>query len=150
MKYVLGMVGGLIGGLIGALPWILLYLYGNMLLSLLAACIAFGFYYGYKLFGGPVNKYTSLVVGISSILIVIVVTLLILPLLSLGKEGFEMSFYNLEILYESSEYVSALMGDLIISILFTILGIGGVITRVKQDSLTANNQEEKSTSIVYE
>ena len=34
-NYVLGIIGGLIGGFIASNPWILMYVYGNMILSLL-------------------------------------------------------------------------------------------------------------------
>ena len=60
-------------------------------------------------------------------------TLVIIPLASLGKEGYEASFYHLQILYESKEYMNALMMDLVISIVFTFLGIGGVISKLKQE-----------------
>ena len=55
-NYVLGVIGSIIGALIATLPWILMYIYGEMMLSLLAILIAFGAFYGYKLFKGKIDK----------------------------------------------------------------------------------------------
>ncbi len=41
-NYFTGIIGGIIGGLIATLPWILMYVYGNMILSLLAIVVAIG------------------------------------------------------------------------------------------------------------
>lgn len=135
MKYVRGILGGLLGGIIGALPWILVYVFGNYLLSLLAAVIAFGIAFGYKLFKGPMNKAYPITVGILSIVIVIVTTLLVIPLAELAKEGYDASLFNLQILYQTKDFTNAIMRDLIVSIIFTILGISGVITKARHELL---------------
>lgn len=135
-NYVFGILGGLVAGFIAAVPWVLMYVYGNFILSILAAVIASGFLFGYRKCKGPINKSTPWVIGIASVVIVIITTLVIIPLLTLGKEGFDASFDNLQILYQSSEYVSAITKDLIISIIFTFLGIGGVLGKIKDEIAT--------------
>ena len=47
-SYFTGIIGALIGGIIASIPWVLVYVYGNMMLSLLAVLIAAGEFYGYK------------------------------------------------------------------------------------------------------
>lgn len=39
-NYVLGILGGLLGGIVAAIPWVLMYVYGGYILSILAALIA--------------------------------------------------------------------------------------------------------------
>ena len=46
-KYLPGIIGALLGGLIASIPWILMYVYGEMMLSLLAIIIALGALKGY-------------------------------------------------------------------------------------------------------
>lgn len=133
MKYVKGIIGGLIGGLIASIPWILVYVYGNMLLSILAFIIAYGVNFGYRFFKGEVDKHLPTIITVSSLLIVVVVTLVIIPLLLLYKEGYYANFANLQILYADSTYMSAVLKDLLISILFTILGISGIVKQVKEE-----------------
>ena len=132
-NYVFGIIGGIIGGIVASIPWVLLSVYGNYILSILAALIAMGVVFGYRKLKGPMNRSTPIIVIVLSLVIVVVTTLVIIPLASLGKEGYEASFYHLQILYESKEYMNALMMDLVISIVFTFLGIGGVISKLKQE-----------------
>lgn len=133
MNYVKGIIGGIIGGLIASIPWILVYVYGNMLLSILAFIIAYGVNYGYRFFKGKVDKHLPKIVTISSLLIVVLVTLVIIPLLLLYKEGYYANFSNLQILYGDSTYMSAVLKDLLISILFTFLGISGIVKQIKEE-----------------
>lgn len=140
MKHVRGILGGLLGGIIGALPWVLVYVFGNYLLSILAAVIAFGIAFGYKLFKGPIDKSYPIIVGILSMIIVVVTTLLAIPLAELAHEGYDASFTNLQILYQSKEFTGAITKDLIISIIFTVLGISGVITKARQELLLNENK----------
>lgn len=133
MDYIKGIIGGIIGGIVAAIPWILMYIYGNMLVSILAAIIAFGVNYGYRLLKGKVDTKLPLIITIISLVIVIVVTTVIVPLLLLGKEGYNASIANLQILYQNSEYVSAVARDLVISIVFTILGISGIVRKIKAE-----------------
>ena len=143
MKYVKGILGGLLGGLIGALPWMLVYIYGNYLISLLAAIIAFGIAYGYKLFKGPINKKYPIIITVLSLLIVALTTLVFIPLWEVAQAGYDISFYNLKLLYQSSEFVSAVMRDLVVSIIFTVLGISGVIAKAKKQISSPEEKEVK-------
>ena len=55
-SYLFGIIGALIGGIIGSIPWILVYVYGNMMFSALAIFIAAGEFLGYKLCRGKIDK----------------------------------------------------------------------------------------------
>lgn len=133
MDYVKGIIGGIIGGLIAALPWILVYIYGNMILSILAFIIAFGVNYGYRFLKGKVDKRLPLIISVTSVLIVVVVTTIIIPLLILQKEGYLANFATLELLYSNSSYVTAVLKDLAVSVLFTFLGISGIVKQIKEE-----------------
>lgn len=132
-NYVLGILGGLLGGFVATVPWVLMYVYGGYILSILATLIAIGFLFMYRKCKGPINKSTPWIIGISSVLIVVVTTLVIIPLLSLANEGFPATLKNLQILYQSKDYMSAITKDLIVSVIFTLLGIWGVISKLKQE-----------------
>ncbi len=132
-KYISGLIGGIVGGFIASLPWILMYVYGNFLLSLLATLIAFGIAYGYKLCKGPMTKKYPSIITILALFIVIVVTLLIIPLIELYKEGYFANFRNLQLLYQNGEFVKSIMIDLAISVIFTFLGISSVVNKAKQE-----------------
>lgn len=140
-NYVTGVLGGIVGGFIATLPWVLVYVYGNYLLSILAAVIAAGFYYGYKLCHGPVDKMTPTIITIGSVLIVIVTTLVTIPLLSLDNLGYDANLTNLQVLYENG-LLAEMSRDLIISIVFTFLGISGIVAKAKQDAENSTNVVE--------
>ncbi len=134
-----GTVGAFLGAFVATIPWILMYIYGEMILSVLAIIIAAGALFGYKKLNGPIDKRLPIIISVASIVSVVVSTLVIIPLLLLKTEGLEMSIDNLERLYKFSEFASAITKDLIISVAFTILGISGIISTTKKQ---IENKEE--------
>lgn len=131
-NYILGFIGGLLGGFIATIPWILMYVYGNMILSLLAIVIALGVLKGYQLFKGKVDSKLPVIIIVISIICVTVSTLIIIPLLLINKEGQVVSIDNLKILYDYQPFVDAIIKDYIISLIFTFLGISGVVANVRK------------------
>ncbi len=131
-NYITGIIGGLIGGFIATIPWILMYVYGNMILSLLAILIAMGVLKGYQLCKGKIDKKLPIIIIITSLLCVTISTLLIIPILLLIKEGQSGSIENLKVLYNYEPFMQAIIKDYAISVLFTILGISGVVSNVKK------------------
>lgn len=127
-----GTIGAFLGAFVATIPWILMYIYGEMILSVLAIIIAAGALFGYKKLHGPIDKRLPIIISVASIVSVIVSTLIIIPLLLLKTEGLEMSIDNLERLYKFEEFASAITKDLIISVAFTILGISGIVSSTKK------------------
>lgn len=129
-KYFLGIIGGIIGGTIASIPWLITYVYGGWILSILATLIALGVNFGYRKFKGEVDNKLPVIISVLSVVIVVMITLVAMPLLSLAKEGYEASFANLNILYESKDFLSAIIWDLVIALVFAVLGIKSVIKKV--------------------
>ena len=146
-SYAKGILGAILGGLVASLPWILAYVYGNMIIAALAIIIAIGALKGYQKLNGKVDKKLSIIIAIVSLLCVTVSTLVIIPLLLLLKEGVGASLTNLELLYSDSEFFAALMGDYIVSILFTILGMSGVIKTIKTEIENSNDKDNIKVEI---
>lgn len=146
-SYLLGIVGGLLGGIIGSIPWILFYVYANMIYSLLAIFIAMCALKGYELFRGKIDKSLPWIIAIISLVSVSIATLVIIPNLLLFKEVGVISLANLKFIYSDSEFISALIKDYIISLIFTFLGIMMIISNLKKsvnlesDKTDLNNQE---------
>ena len=130
-KRVLSYVGALLGGFLFTIPWILVYIYGEMLFSILATFIAYGALWGYKKFGGEINKDIKGVIISVSLIVITITTLIIIPLCLLYNEGYIVSFKNLKLIYSISEFKIIILRDLIVSIVFTIIGISGVISKLK-------------------
>ncbi len=130
--YIIGIVGALIGGFFASLPWILMYVYGNMIFSLLALPIALGAWKGYQLFKGKQDGKLPYIVAVISVLVITLATLVIIPMLLGVKNGYEFSFDILDLLYQSSDFKTAIFKDYAISILFTFLGIGGILGQIKE------------------
>ena len=129
----LGIIGAILGALVGSIPWIISYVYLEYIFSVLSLVIGFGSYYGYKLFKGKMTKKVPLIISIISVLTIVVVTLVIIPLLLLIKEDLPANFTFLKLLYMSEDFKSAIIGDLIISLLFTIAGVVGIYQKIKSD-----------------
>lgn len=149
--YFLGIIGALIGGIIATIPWILMYVYGNMMLSALAVIIALGEFYGYKIFKGKIDNKLPIIITILAIVIVSVATLVVIPLLLLHNEGLKISMDSLAYIYSYKDFSTAIIKDFIIAVLFTALGSSVVTANIKKQlnngqtddmKLDLNNSEE--------
>ncbi len=130
----LGIIGSIIGALIGVIPWVLMYVYGGWILSVLALPIAFLSYKGYTLLKGEVTDKTWILIVIMSILSISLATFIGVPLLLNLKNGSGISLNNLFSLYQSEIFLKSLIGDYILSLVFTILGISGLVGNIKNNN----------------
>lgn len=136
--YFLGTIGALIGAFVASIPWILMYVYGNMILAVLSILIAIGALKGYQIFKGTIDKKLPFIISVISLLVVIIVTLVIIPVLLIVKDGYTPTLGNLKLLYSYDEFSSAIIQDLLVSIIFTILGISGVVANINKQIRNSN------------
>ena len=132
-SYITGIIGAIIGGAIGAVPWIIAYIYGNMMIALLAILIAGGAYYGYKICKGKITKKVTIIITIISIIIVALVTLLIIPVILIHTEGMNTNLATIQYLYQDEEFTSGIIRDTLIAIIFTAVGVAVVNSSIKKD-----------------
>lgn len=152
-SYLTGILGAIVGGAIATIPWVLVYIYGGMMFSILAALIAAGELYGYKIAKGKITKKLPIILMVIALIIVTVTTLVIIPTLLIAKEGIAVNLTNISRLYENGEFATAMMKDFIISVIFTILGASIITANIKKQlennegqdvKLNLNNKEEKN------
>lgn len=137
--YIFGIIGSILGGLVASLPWIIMYVYVEMMWSFMAFLIGYGAFLGYKLFKGKMDIKVPYIIGIVSIIVIIFTTLYVIPALLIIKEGLTPNFEILSLLYSNSEFKSAIIKDLIFAVLFTVLGVSGIFKTLKNQ---AKNGEE--------
>ena len=131
-NYVLGVIGALIGAFVGSIPWVLMYVYGNMMYSLLAILIVLCSYYGYKITKAKIDKKLPIILSITSFIAITVTMFLIIPICLMMKEGLIISLESIQSLYQSDEFFGAIVGDYVISLLFCILAISGIIVNLNK------------------
>lgn len=131
-SYVTGIIGAIVGGIIATIPWVLMYVYGNMMLSALAILIAAGELLGYKLLKGKMTKAVPIIIMAIAIVIVSVTTLLVIPSVLLYNEGVVVSVNTLKVLYADSEFTGAITQDFILAVVFTILGASVITANIKK------------------
>ena len=137
--YLFGIIGSILGGLVASLPWIIMYVYVEMMWSFMAFLIGYGAFLGYKLFKGKMDIKVPYIIGIVSIIVIIFTTLYVIPALLIIKEGLTPNFEILSLLYSNTEFKSAIIKDLIFAVLFTVLGVSGIFKTLKNQ---AKNDEE--------
>lgn len=130
-SYIKGIIGALLGGIIATIPWVLAYVYLDMILSILAIIVAIFALKGYQLFKGKVSKYLPIIITVIALISITVATFIAIPCLLILEENLPVTLANFKLLYSNSGFITALIGDYAISILFTILGISGVVTTLK-------------------
>lgn len=145
-SYFTGTIGALIGGIIASIPWVLVYVYGNMMLSLLAVLIAAGEFYGYKICNGKIDKKLPAIIMALAIIIVTIITLLVIPAMLLQKESVNVTTDTIGNLYSYSEFNSAIIKDYFIALIFTILGASVVTANIKKQLLNGNETVELELS----
>ncbi len=141
-SYLSGIIGAIIGGAIATIPWVLVYVYGNLMLSLLALLIGAGEFYGYKLFKGKLDKKLPIIIIVLALIIVTIATLLVIPAMLLNKNNLEVSFNSIKNLYTYNNFISGIMRDYIISVLFTVLGAGTVAFTIKKQLLNVKDVKD--------
>lgn len=142
-SYLTGILGAIVGGAIATIPWVLVYIYGGMMFSILAALIAAGELYGYKIAKGKITKKLPIILMVIALIIVTVTTLVIIPTLLIAKEGIAVNLTNISRLYENGEFATAMMKDFIISLIFTILGASIVTANIKKQLENNDGQDVK-------
>lgn len=138
----LGIVGAIIGAFIGAIPWILVYIFANLIVALLSILIAVASYYGYKITKARIDKKLPVIVVISSVFAVTVSTFVIIPLILMAREGIDVSFDNLKLIYEFDQFRNGILRDYAISLIFTVLGISGIISTLHKQIKDGVNPED--------
>ena len=126
-NYIIGTIGAIIGGAVASIPWILVYSFANMIVAALALLITGGAFLGYKLLKGKIGKGFPVIIAIVSIIVVTAVTLIVCPIIFMAKEGVEFNIFNFKMVYSSNEMKGLIIRDLIVSLLFTGLGIASVV-----------------------
>lgn len=144
--YIFGIIGSILGGLVASLPWIIMYVYVEMMWSFMAFLIGYGAFLGYKLFKGKMDIKVPYIIGIVSIIVIIFTTLYVIPALLIIKEGLTPSFEILSLLYSNSEFKSGIIKDLIFAVLFTVLGVSGIFKTLKKQAKNGEELTLKKTS----
>ena len=126
-KYALGVIGALVGAFVGAIPWILMYVFANMMYSILAILIVLGSFYGYKLTKAKIDKKLPVILSIASFISITVTMFIIIPMCLMAQEDLPVTLENLLALYQYDEFTSAMMTDYMVSIIFCLIIIGGII-----------------------
>lgn len=131
-KKILGGILGILMGFIFSIPWILCYIYLERIVAYLALLIGFGILLGYKLVNKKAYKTNKFIAYLfaTSILIIIVNTLIVIPVISLLKENVNVSMELLMYLYSNKEVFGGVVSDLVISVLFTIIGVFPIINKL--------------------
>ena len=143
-NYFFGILSGILGGIIASIPWILVYVYGNFMLSALSILIPVGIFYGYKLFGGKTTKALPTILVILSILITVLTMLVFMPIFLIQSQGEQIDFNNIKYLYEDMKFLESISLDAIIAIIFAIFGafIIGVNIKKKTENNELSNSKE--------
>ncbi len=137
-SYITGFIGLIIGGLIATIPWILVYVYGNMIFSILSVLIAVGEFYGYTIFKGKPTKKLPIIIIVIAVLIVALTSLVIIPAFLIMKGGLTVSIASIKSLYASETFTSAILKDTGVAIVFTLFGAGAMSSYIKNKMNNAN------------
>ena len=128
-NYTKGIIGAFIGGLIAAIPWILLYIYGGMMSSYFAFIIGIGALKGYQ-YKGLSDRNLSKIITTVSLIIITIVTFIIIPLILLLQGTGIANINSLLLLYSFSPFTMSILKNYAIAVLFTFLGLRGVMNRI--------------------
>ena len=131
-RYFIGVIGALIGAIIGALPWVLAYVFLNVIYAVLAIFIVAGSFYGYKLTKAKMNKKIPIILSICSFISITLAMLVVIPMCYLVKSGLTITIENFQYIYSYQEFVNTVLTDYVISLIFGIIVIGGIIVSLNK------------------
>ena len=145
-NYLLGIIGALIGAFIGAIPWILMYVFGNMMYAILAILIVICSFYGYKITKAKIDKKLPIILSISSFISITVTMFIIIPICMMIQNDIEVSIETFKFIYSYNEFLTAMIGDYVISLVFCIAVISGIIINLNKQ--IKNGVESKEIKII--
>lgn len=131
-RYVIGTLGALLGAFIGSIPWILAYIFGDVIYAILSIVIVIGAFYGYKITKAKIDKKLPVILSIVSFIAISVTMLIIIPIILMYKSEISLTFEYFTTLYQTKEINSAILQDYIVSLLFCFIVIGGIIVNLNK------------------
>ena len=131
-RYLIGTLGALIGAFIGTIPWILAYVFGDVIYALLSIVIVIGAFYGYKITKAKINKKLPIILSVVSFIAISVTMLVIIPIILMNKSEIPLTWEYFQAVYAESTISTALLKDYIISLLFCFIVIGGIIVNLNK------------------
>ena len=145
-NYLLGIVGALVGAMIGAIPWILMYVFANMMYAILAILIVICSFYGYKITKAKIDKKLPVILSIASFISITVTMFVIIPICMLVQNNVDVSLETFQFLYSYNDFLTAMIGDYVVSLIFGIVVISGIIINLNKQ--IKNGVESKDIKII--
>lgn len=131
-NYTIGIIGSLIGALVGSIPWVLMYIFANMMYAILAIVIVLCSYYGYKITKAKIDKKFPVIISISSFIAITITMFIIIPICMMVQNGVKISVETFQFLYSNNEFFNAISTDYLISLLFSLVVISGIIINLNK------------------
>ena len=126
-NYLKGSLGALLGALIGCLSFVILYLVGFISSLSAVICIVLGVYF-YKKFGGKPNGMMIVITSVISLLMLMLSVYLLYAVTAFGvalEYGLDITLIEaFNMCMEDSQFAAAFTSDLIMTVLFTVIGAG--------------------------
>lgn len=131
-KYLIGFVGALIGAIIGALPWVLVYVFLNVIYAVLAIFIVGGSFYGYKITKAKMSKRVPIILSVCSFISITLAMLVVIPMFYIQKSSLPINFESFQYIYSIQEVSNTVLTDYVISLIFGIIVIGGIVVSLNK------------------
>ena len=131
-RYFIGVIGALIGAIIGSLPWVLAYVFLNVIYAVLAIFIVAGSFYGYKLTKAKMNKKIPIILSICSFISITLAMLVVIPIFYIQKSSLPINFESFQYIYSIQEVSNTVLTDYVISLIFGIIVIGGIVVSLNK------------------
>ncbi len=148
-RLLFGIVGSIVGAFLGALPWLLAYAFGNVIVGLLSILIAIGSYYGCKIAKNEKEKNFPTIILLSTTFVVTISIFLIMPIIQLVMNGYNVNSEKLLIIYKNWNIFSAFIFDYIVSLGFALMGAIGIIANSKKHAQDIEKYGKVNTSSLF-
>jgi len=119
-----GIIGGLIGGVVGAIPALFALYFFEYYVGVLFAIIPVGIYYGWKLFGGIMSRFTTVFAILYTIVVAVLVDLMHIWLVIRAEfPRWQITFAEMIELYFHPQAGEYLRRSSLMALLFSAIGI---------------------------
>ena len=133
-NYITGIIWATVVGFLGSIPWIMFYLWFNVLFILLISLISMGILFGYKISGNKKEIDYFKLMRIFLIIGIVIVTLevlVVIPLLQLKMGGFSCSWLYFKAFYSVPEVRMYILRNYIVSLLSVTFFTLGFFVKIK-------------------
>ncbi|MDC0559112.1 hypothetical protein OAO42_01740 [Candidatus Izimaplasma bacterium] len=132
-NYIQGTLGALFGAFMGMVPYVALSMFLNKISAVLAFLICYLAFFFYKKVGGKLSKVTSVIIGLTTVLAVVLTNVIVAGIIIYINDG-TLTMDNFKLIYTDPGLSTIMIADLALGLMVALFSFVTINTKIKLES----------------